>query len=340
METPGREYREQGIRALEENALDRALDLLSRAVMADGRDAEAKCFLAVVYSRKGLGAQARRTIQNALELQPGNADFRYWLGTILERDGDTEGAAIAYRECLRRRPDHASAAARLELMGVEPLRPDPVSEPPTPRRRSYAPLEEETPAPAIPAPASPLTAPTPAATPRVGPRGTVQCPSCHEWSKPGLSCEWCSGPLRSFVPPPYVAAPAPGAAPVPAPGQPFAPGIPYSSDLFPYRKAHRSGSVLTLGILGVAINAMAFLCPPLALMGLFCSAPIGLIFSILAWTLGNADLAEMDAGLMDPRGRSTTQTGRVLGIVGTSVAAFVLAGWALFILAMLGRTGF
>lgn len=338
MDTPGRSYREQGLRALEENSLDRALDLLSRAVMADGRDAEAKCFLAVVYSRKGLAAQARRTIQNALELQPGNPDFRYWLGTILERDGDTEGAATAYRECLRRNPDHEPAAARLELMGVQPLRPDAPAEPPAPKRRPYTPLEEQEPPP--PAEASPLAKPPPQTAPRVGPRGTVQCPSCHEWSKPGLSCEWCSGPLRSFIPPPYTAAADPGKMPVPAPGQPFAPGIPYPSDLFPYRKAHRGGSVMTLGILGLALNAGAFVCPPLALLGMFCTAPLGLTLSMLAWNFGNADLAEMDAGLMDPRGRSATQTGRVLGIIGTSVAVLILAGWALLILALLGQASF
>ena len=56
METAGQIYREQGARALTEGALDHALDLLSRAVMADGRDAEAKGYLAVVYSRKGLPA--------------------------------------------------------------------------------------------------------------------------------------------------------------------------------------------------------------------------------------------------------------------------------------------
>jgi len=38
--------------------------------------------------------------------------------------------------------------------------------------------------------------PSPATAPQAGPPGTVQCPKCGEWSKPGLSCEGCSGPLK------------------------------------------------------------------------------------------------------------------------------------------------
>jgi len=60
-------------------------------------------------------------------------------------------------------------------------------------------------------------------------------------------------------------------------------------------KAHRGGLVLTLGLVGLV-------CVPL------CMA---------AWIMGSGDLAEMDAGLMDPSGRSTTSTGKSLGVIGT-----------------------
>jgi hypothetical protein len=33
--------------------------------------------------------------------------------------------------------------------------------------------------------------------------------------------------------------------------------------------------------------------------------------------MGNNDLKEMDAGTMDPSGRSTTNAGRICGIIGT-----------------------
>lgn len=308
--------RRKGIRALEEGRLDQALDHLARAVMADSRDAEAKAHLAVAYSRKGLHAQARRTIQNALELQPGSSQLRYQLGTILEREGDTEGAATAYRECLRRDPDHVESNARLELMGVSPLKPDPAAPEPEPAPQ------------AAPVPPSPLRQPLPAEAPVRGPAGTVRCSRCLEWSKPGLSCEWCSGPLVARapavapVPPPYPHPAPPPPVPGMAPGSyPAAPGFPGL-----YRRPHRGGAVLTLGIVGVIFVVVGFGCAPIALGGLLCS--------ILAWVFGNTDIAEMDAGLVDEMGRGTVQAGRVLGIMGTLLSFLILLGWMMLILSI------
>jgi hypothetical protein len=60
-------------------------------------------------------------------------------------------------------------------------------------------------------------------------------------------------------------------------------------------KPHRAGTVLALGIIGL------FVCGPLC---------------IAAWMMGDSDIREMDAGIMDKSGRSTTSTGRSLGILG------------------------
>lgn len=60
-------------------------------------------------------------------------------------------------------------------------------------------------------------------------------------------------------------------------------------------KPHRAGAILALGLVGL------FVCGPLC---------------IAAWFMGNDDLREMDAGLMDSSGRSTTSTGRTLGALG------------------------
>ncbi|MBE0541917.1 MAG: hypothetical protein IH623_11065 [Verrucomicrobia bacterium] len=62
------------------------------------------------------------------------------------------------------------------------------------------------------------------------------------------------------------------------------------------RKAHRAGTILALGIIGL------FVCGPLC---------------IAAWVMGDSDLREMDAGIMDNSGRSSTSSGRSLGILGT-----------------------
>ena len=61
-------------------------------------------------------------------------------------------------------------------------------------------------------------------------------------------------------------------------------------------KSHRGGLILTLGLIGL------FICGPLCLA---------------AWVMGSGDLREMDAGLMDPGGRSTTSSGKNIGILGT-----------------------
>jgi len=80
-------------------------------------------------------------------------------------------------------------------------------------------------------------------------------------------------------------------------------------------KPHRGTLILVLGILGLVV------CGPLG---------------IAAWIMGNGDLKEMDAGAMDPSGRSTTNAGRICGIIATilmavSVVVLILAfGLGLF----------
>lgn len=88
---------------------------------------------------------------------------------------------------------------------------------------------------------------------------------------------------------------------------------------------HRGGLILVLGILGIVFG-----CAPVA---------------IVSWVMGRSDLAKIDAGVMDPAGRGTTQAGMILGIVGTilfvlsllAVAAFVaIFGVAAFTLEQAG----
>ena len=60
-------------------------------------------------------------------------------------------------------------------------------------------------------------------------------------------------------------------------------------------KPHRATTDIVLGVLGV----------------LCCS-----FLSIPAFIMSKNDMAEMDAGRMDPTGRGTTNVARILGIVG------------------------
>ena len=58
---------------------------------------------------------------------------------------------------------------------------------------------------------------------------------------------------------------------------------------------------------------------------------------IIAWVMGNGDLKEMDAGAMDPSGRSMTNAGRICGMIGTIL--LIIGVVVLIALFGLGLTG-
>ncbi len=77
---------------------------------------------------------------------------------------------------------------------------------------------------------------------------------------------------------------------------------------------HRGGAVLTLGILALVLGC------------------IGIIFGIIAWVMGQSDLAEMRAGRMDPTGEGVTNAGRICGIIGTFLWGALFLIWLLVLL--------
>jgi Flp pilus assembly protein protease CpaA len=81
-------------------------------------------------------------------------------------------------------------------------------------------------------------------------------------------------------------------------------------------KPHRGTLILIFGILGLVICGF---------------------FGIAAWAMGSGDLKLMDAGQMDPSGRSNTNAGRICGMIATilMIVGFVV-GIALFALGILG----
>ena len=60
----------------------------------------------------------------------------------------------------------------------------------------------------------------------------------------------------------------------------------------------------------------------------------GIFAAIPAWIMGSNDLKEMDAGMMDPSGRSLTNAGRILGMISTILN--ILAVLLVFMLMALG----
>ncbi|HYN56832.1 MAG TPA: hypothetical protein VES03_06510 [Motilibacterales bacterium] len=92
-------------------------------------------------------------------------------------------------------------------------------------------------------------------------------------------------------------APPAGAYPPAFPPGPGAGGYGAAAGL----KPHRATLVLGLGIVGL-------LCLP--------------VVGVFAYVFGKRDLAQMDAGVMDPSGRGTTNVGRILGII--AIVYFVI----------------
>jgi len=79
---------------------------------------------------------------------------------------------------------------------------------------------------------------------------------------------------------------------------------------------------------------------------LFILSIVGLLFfrilCIVVWVLANNDLKEMDAGRMDPEGRSKTNSARIIGMIGTillCVALVLVCVWFVFIFAIIGAAG-
>lgn len=66
-------------------------------------------------------------------------------------------------------------------------------------------------------------------------------------------------------------------------------------------RPHRGVLVIILGVLGIG-------CP---------------IFSAMAWAIAYRDLAEMDAGRMDPGGRTLTSAGMVMGIIMITIQSLI-----------------
>jgi predicted Zn finger-like uncharacterized protein len=94
-----------------------------------------------------------------------------------------------------------------------------------------------------------------------------------------------------------------------------------------YELPHRSGAVLTLGILGLVFSFLSCLCV------------VGLILSVIAIGMGGSDLAKMRQGIMDPSGEGSTQAGRVCGIIGLIISSLVTLLFLVVFLMALGQPG-
>jgi predicted RNA-binding Zn-ribbon protein involved in translation (DUF1610 family) len=161
--------------------------------------------------------------------------------------------------------------------------------------------EEEAPPPDPPVAPHAVTAAAPG--PPGGPAGGAEqraCPACGELiSAAAVRCPYCRQDFFEEDDRPWE--------------RPY--GARVRRDSLP----HRGTLILIFGILGFVLGAF-----------------IGLGFSIAAWVMGQYDLRRMDAGEMDPAGRSLTQAGRICGIIGTifqslmAVMSVVMSGFMIY----------
>ena len=82
-----------------------------------------------------------------------------------------------------------------------------------------------------------------------------------------------------------------------------------------HEASHRGGTVLTLGILSIALGV----CCPL----------VGIGLGIGAMSMANADLSKMDRGEMDPSGMGSTRAGQICGIIGLVLSILNAIGGAI-----------
>jgi hypothetical protein len=137
----------------------------------------------------------------------------------------------------------------------------------------------------------------------------LYCPECgkelcvrHEILGNLVRCPLCEAVFKAVIgmeppPTPYALAPAPPVRMGPEP-QLYMPGE--GLDSYVPLEADRGGLILALGLAGLVMSGC-----PLA----------GWILGGLGMRLGGIDIDRMDAGRMDPAGRSLTVAGRICGII-------------------------
>jgi hypothetical protein len=88
---------------------------------------------------------------------------------------------------------------------------------------------------------------------------------------------------------------------------------------------HRGNTILTLGISALAcIGLCPFLTP---------------VLGIIAWVMGSHDLREIRAGNLDPNGESSTQAGKICGIVAVGLSVLGCVAYICFMVLSLVMQG-
>ena len=130
---------------------------------------------------------------------------------------------------------------------------------------------------------------------------------------------------------------APGDEPPPLPDQEVVPGnAPYGRSPFQTSAEAPREYGPSAPVRATMVAHRGTLILVLAIAGFFCCWPC----SLVAWIIGHYDLRQMDAGTMDPSGRSTTQTGKIIGMIGVIIGCLVVITMAVIAVTFYGGLAF
>ncbi|MFO0844112.1 MAG: tetratricopeptide repeat protein [Gemmataceae bacterium] len=92
-----------------------AVAILERLLRDRPREVHCRVVLGQMLRRQKQLGRAEEALNQAVRLDPDNADGWYWLGVVREDQGRHQPAATAFREAIRLKPDHAQACHHLAL---------------------------------------------------------------------------------------------------------------------------------------------------------------------------------------------------------------------------------
>jgi cytochrome c-type biogenesis protein CcmH/NrfG len=98
------DYSAEGLKALDVQKYDAAVELLTKAVAADPKDYGARFNLALAYSFQGKFAESIPQYKAVLELKPGLYEAELNLGISLFRAKDAAAAAVQLRAAAEQKP--------------------------------------------------------------------------------------------------------------------------------------------------------------------------------------------------------------------------------------------
>ena len=119
--------RDGALRALQAGQISEAEGLVVKALTLSPTDANARALYGIILSQLARHDEASRELLNAVRLEPANVGVCFNLGVVLERAGNREAAAGAYRRVLELDASHGRAGQRLAAMAPQPPPPPPPS---------------------------------------------------------------------------------------------------------------------------------------------------------------------------------------------------------------------